>query len=97
MNPNRDVLILRPNQRIAKEQGMFGKTLIVDIAAETTDIFYQEYGGCAGISLAESVNLPNAVPWDATILTQLPTGVIAPRRLCTITNINCTQSAEYVE
>ena len=39
---------------------MFGKTLIVDIKAETTEILYQEHGSSAGIALAESVNLPNA-------------------------------------
>lgn len=39
---------------------MFGETLIVDIKAETTEILYQEHGGCAGIALTENVNLPNA-------------------------------------
>lgn len=59
MNAFLQIIIVCPDQCIAEIPGVFTERIVIDAEAKGFHIFDHKNSSCAGISLAEGVNLPN--------------------------------------
>ncbi len=53
------IIIVRPYKSVAEVPGVFFEEIVIDVEAKTSQILDGKDSGCPGVTLAESMNLPD--------------------------------------